>query len=111
MPRPNMQRPKSATRKIHDLEKGRRSIGYRVYDRDTQLDEVCAIILNSPDSVRTIAYKSGTSYHTMQNWLNGKTRRPQRMTMEAVLNTQGKTFLIVDIGGNVVSLHPKRKKK
>lgn len=101
--------PKSVTRKFHDIEKGRRSIGHRVYDRDTQLDEVCAIILDSSDSLRGIAEKSRVSFYTMQNWLNGKTRRPQRATMEAVINTQGKMFVIVDIGGNVVPIHPRRK--
>lgn len=67
----------------------RRDTGYRFKDRDPALDELCQLIHESGLTVQVIceavtkatsgAYSVSPS--TVNNWLNGMTRRPQNYTM------------------------------
>jgi IS30 family transposase len=82
-------RPKT---KAHNLVFLNRDRGYRFRDRDPQMVELCSLIHDSEMDVMEICrevyrvsrgvYSIGNS--TIYNWLNGKTRRPQNMTLNWV---------------------------
>jgi hypothetical protein len=73
----------------HNLAFLHRDRGYRFQERDPAMIELCTLIHDSEMSVRDIvqavsratggAYNVGDS--TIYNWLNGKTRRPQNITL------------------------------
>lgn len=70
----------------------RRDKGYRFKDRDPAMEELCDLIHKSGFTVARIvaevnkatagAYNISPS--TINNWLSGKTRRPQNLTMSWV---------------------------
>ena len=78
--------------KPHNLAYLHRDRGYRFEERDPQMVELCDIIHKSEMDVMDIcravysashgAYSIGNS--TIYNWLNGKTRRPQNLTLNWV---------------------------
>lgn len=73
----------------HNLAHIHRDRGYRFEDRDPKMVQLCTIITQSEMSTYEISqktaemtrgvYKVATS--TMDNWLSGKTKRPQNFTM------------------------------
>jgi hypothetical protein len=83
---------KAKVTNVHRLEFLHRDRGYRFQDRDPQMIELCDLIDKSGMSVsqiiQTVVKATGGAYRvgrsTIDNWLNGKTRRPQNMTLSWV---------------------------
>ncbi len=69
--------------------------GYRHLDKDPVLNEVAYYIEESGLSIKEIAEESGVSVSTIQNWMFGTTKRPQRITIEFVLRACGYRLIIV----------------
>ena len=77
------------TAKVHNLAFLHRDRGYRFQERDPQMIELCGLITESEMPVGAIcgavSKATGGAYavahSTIDNWLNGKTRRPQNLTM------------------------------
>lgn len=67
----------------------------RSIDRDPELDVVMEAVHQSPKSLAQISRESGVSLTTIRNWDLGRTRRPQRVTMEFVLRACGRRMVIV----------------
>ena len=86
------KRPAKQPNKPHNLAYLHRDRGYRFEERDPKMIELCDLIHQSEMSVYAIANKvsqtTGGAYRvsdtTIDNWLNGKTRRPQSYTMDWV---------------------------
>jgi len=87
MPRTaTVHRLKTKTNRLEHLNRDR---GYRWEDRDPDMEWLCNEITRSGKSVGDITQDvreaskgaSQVSYGTIQNWLNGKTRRPQNFTL------------------------------
>lgn len=78
-----------ARSKPHNLALLNRDRGYRYQDRDPRMEELCSIIYASELSTREISEKvaqiTGGAYRVSEtaidNWMSGKTRRPQNFTM------------------------------
>ena len=74
---------------VHNLAHIRRDRGYRFTDRDPDMTWLCGIIHNSELSVHDISERTAkvtggaakVSNSTISNWLSGKTKRPQNMTL------------------------------
>lgn len=79
------------------LEHVHRDRGYRFSDRDPVIEEITNIItksgLNVGDILERVLDVSDNSVHisysTINNWLNGKTRRPQNFTVTWVARALG----------------------
>jgi transcriptional regulator with XRE-family HTH domain len=76
---------------------------YSFVDKDPIIDEVRGVFDASGATYKSIEEDSGVTYQTMRNWFEGKTRRPQAATINAVLRALGKKLGIVDIDAGVVS--------
>lgn len=78
--------------KAHNLRYLHRDRGYRFTDRDPAMVELCNIIhqseLSVPQICASVAKATGGAYTigqgTIYSWLNGKTRRPQNLTLSWV---------------------------
>jgi len=89
---PKQASPKQAKSKVHNLAHLHRDRGYRFEERDPQMVELCDIIHQSEMDVMDICRKVYSASHgacsignsTIYNWLNGKTRRPQNLTLNWV---------------------------
>jgi transcriptional regulator with XRE-family HTH domain len=57
--------------------------------RDPLLEKTLTLIENEEVTVSFIANKSGLSGSTLRNWMKGKTRRPQSVSLQFALNTIG----------------------
>jgi transcriptional regulator with XRE-family HTH domain len=66
-----------------------RDSGYRFIDRDPVLEEITRAITDSGRSLAWVAERSGVSRSTIYRWENGRTRRPQNLTVEFVLKVLG----------------------
>jgi len=74
-----------------------RDRGYRFQNRDPDMDFICNLIsksgLSIGDIVEAVLDASNNSvyigYSTIDNWLNGKTRRPQNFTLHWVSHALG----------------------
>lgn len=73
----------------------REPTGYRLVHRDPKLARVVQILKATSHKRAYICRKSGVTPTTLTNWVSGKTRRPQHITMEYVLRACGYTFDIV----------------
>jgi len=62
-----------------------------------ELDPTLADVLNriSDLTPRQIEIRSGVSTQTIRNWRNGRTRRPQNITLEFALRAAGYKRVIV----------------
>lgn len=77
---------------IRNLRHVARDTGYRFVEQDSKMVELCAIITDSGKEVAAITddvHKKSRgvcsiSRTTINNWLNGTTRRPQNFTMDWV---------------------------
>jgi transcriptional regulator with XRE-family HTH domain len=63
---------------------------------DPMLPTVAKTILEGSISMTALAERSGVSQTTMRAWISGKTKRPQRVTIDFVLQRLGKRLAIVD---------------
>jgi hypothetical protein len=62
---------------------------YSFQDKDPMIDQVRTIIADSHMNRKGIADASGVTVHTIRNWLDGATRKPQAATFNAVLRACG----------------------
>jgi DNA-binding transcriptional regulator YiaG len=77
------------SRNIRNLAHLNRDRGYRFVDRDPILDEISRLITDSGLSAQTIAMRSGVTARTITNWQNGRTKKPQNLTVDHVLIALG----------------------
>lgn len=85
------------------MAKGFTYKSYSFIDKDPIIDEVRGVFDASGATYKSIEADSGVTYQTMRNWFEGKTRRPQAATINAVLRALGKKLGIVDINAGVAS--------
>ena len=62
---------------------------YVFIDKDPMIDQVRTIVRDSHMTYKAIAEISGVTTHTIRNWLDGATRKPQAATFNAVLRACG----------------------
>jgi transcriptional regulator with XRE-family HTH domain len=62
--------------------------------RDPDLQRVLEIRRETELSWGFVSQKSGVARSTFSNWENGKTRRPQHLTLKFALNAMGYDFKI-----------------
>jgi hypothetical protein len=63
--------------------------GYRLLDHDPALDQFRRAWLAERPVMAQACRKSGVSTSCLRNWLNGKTRRPQNITLEYTMRALG----------------------
>lgn len=74
--------------------------------RDPILTQVIGHLHTTPLTIRQISHKSGVSEQTIRNWLQGKTRHPQAVTMCFVLRAMGFDLVIRPIARNASTQDP-----
>jgi transcriptional regulator with XRE-family HTH domain len=62
---------------------------YSFRNKDPIIDKLRTIIKDEGFSFAKIERKSGVTANTLHNWFNGKTRRPQFATVNAVARCMG----------------------
>lgn len=73
------------------------SMAYKRVNRDPELIETIDAMLNSGMSIAGISNRCGVSESCLRNWLAGKTRRPQNITISFVLRACGFKRVIMRI--------------
>jgi hypothetical protein len=63
--------------------------GYRWRDKDPDMDFIMQAIQDAPMTTQQIATASGVSYSTLTAWAFGKVRKPQNVTVNAVMRAIG----------------------
>jgi hypothetical protein len=74
---------------------------YSFIDKDPIIDEIRTKIQDSGATYKWISEGSGVNVATISNWLDGKTRKPQAATINAVLRSIGYKLEIVRFGEQV----------
>lgn len=77
------------------MAKGFTYKSYSFVDKDPIIDEVRGVFDASGATYKSIEEDSGVTYQTMRNWFEGKTRKPQAATLNAVLRCLGYKLGIV----------------
>lgn len=67
---------------------------YKFKGQDPIIFQVRSIVTHSGEKYTAISKSSGVSAQTMGNWFNGKTRRPQFATLNAVARALGWELLL-----------------
>lgn len=67
---------------------------YNFVDKDPCIDEIRTAVQSSNKTMTQIAIGSGVSRHTLKGWFEGKTKRPQFATLEAVARSIGYSFTL-----------------
>jgi transcriptional regulator with XRE-family HTH domain len=62
---------------------------YSFTDKDPIIDEIRTVVQDSGVSYRQIEEESGVTSWTLRSWFDGKTRRPQAATLNAVARALG----------------------
>lgn len=62
---------------------------YSFVDKDPVIDELRTVIQDEGASFTFIENSSGVSGQTIRNWFDGKTKRPQNASIEAVVRCLG----------------------
>jgi hypothetical protein len=70
---------------------------YSFVDKDPIIDEVRSVFQAAGVSKQWIEDESGVTSSTLHSWFDGKTRRPQAATINAVLRALGKKLGVVDM--------------
>jgi hypothetical protein len=91
---PSASTSSKAKTKTNRISHSKASKGYRHIDKDPMLIEVLKKIDESGMTYNAVAEKCGVASSTIRAWDLGKTRRPQRITMEFVLRACGYTLAI-----------------
>jgi hypothetical protein len=65
---------------------------YRHLQYDPLMLQIILLIQNSGHKPKYIQAHSGVTTHTLRNWINKRTRRPNASTMRAVARTLGYTI-------------------
>ena len=74
-------------------------IKYKTYsfvDKDPIIDKTRTAVNDSGMSIKEISDNSRVSTSCMNAWFNGRTKRPQFATVNAVLRAVGKTLVVSD---------------
>jgi hypothetical protein len=74
---------------------------YNFVDKDPIIDEIRTVYQDSGVNYKWIEDNSGVSSATLAAWFNGKTKKPQSATVEAVLRALGYKRAIVPFGDPV----------
>jgi len=72
---------------------------YNFIDKDPIIDEIRTIYQDSGVNYKWIELNSGVTSTTLSAWFNGKTRKPQAATINAVLRAMGYKLGIVEMAG------------
>lgn len=70
---------------------------YSFIDKDPIIDEVRTVFQTAGVSKQWVEDHSGVTSTTLHSWFDGKTRRPQAATINAVLRSLGKKLGVVDL--------------
>ena len=70
---------------------------YNFTDKDPIIDEVRSVFQDAGVTKQWVADESGVTANTLHAWFDGKTRRPQAATINAVLRALGKKLGVVDL--------------
>ena len=68
---------------------------YSFLDKDPIIDEVRGVFQTSGRTYKSIETDSGVTSQTLHNWFDGKTRKPQAASLNAVLRAMGYKLGIV----------------
>lgn len=68
---------------------------YNFVDKDPIIDEIRGVVQTSGATYKHIEEQSGVCSATLHNWFDGKTRKPQAATINAVLRSLGYKLGIV----------------
>ena len=78
---------------------------YSFVDKDPVIDEVRTIYQASGVNYKWLSEQSSVSISTIRNMFEGKTKRPQSATTEAILRSMGYKRVIVPFG-EIVQIEP-----
>jgi hypothetical protein len=79
------------------MAKGFTYKSYSFVDKDPIIDEVRTVVQAAHVTKQWIEDESGVTAQTLHAWFDGKTRRPQAATINAVLRALGKKLGVVDL--------------
>ena len=72
---------------------------YSFLDKDPIIDEIRTIYQNSGMNYQRVHENSGVATATLHAWFDGKTKKPQAATINAVLRSMGFKLGIVPLKG------------
>ena len=72
---------------------------YSFVDKDPIIDEIRTVFQDSGVNYQWVHENSGVSTATLYNWFDGKTKKPQAATINAVLRSMGFKLGIVPLKG------------
>src|SRR5688572_15265685 len=81
---------------------------YMFRKKDPVIDVVRTAVEDSNKRLSAVTRESGVSYSTIYNWFNGKTRRPQFATVNAVARVVGHEFKLTPVKAEQV-ISPRRR--
>ena len=84
------------------MAKGFTYKSYNFVDKDPIIDEIRTVVRDSGATYKRIEEQSGVCAVTLRNWFDGKTRKPQAATINAVLRSLGYKLGIVPYAAGVV---------
>lgn len=81
------------------------NFGYTAYvfrkdEQDPIIDKIRTIFADYGETQNRVATQAGISPATLNNWFNGKTKRPQFATTAAVVRTMGFDFVLAPMEKN-----------
>lgn len=79
---------------------------YNFVDKDPIIDEIRTVYENSGTNYKWIAEHSGVTPNTLRAWFDGRTKRPQAATINAVLRALGYKLGVVAMEMNGLKLAP-----
>jgi DNA-binding phage protein len=74
---------------------------YNFIDKDPIIDEIRTVFEDSGANYKWVSEASNVNANTLSNWFNGKTKKPQAATVNAVLRALGYKLSIVPFGERV----------
>lgn len=75
--------------RVNRISHAQRDKGYKFMEKDPVLDQLITLVEESPKSLAKISDESGVSKSCLRNWMYGRTRRPQNITMDFVARAVG----------------------
>jgi len=84
------------------MAKGFTYKSYNFLDKDPIIDEVRSVFQAAGVTKQWIEDESGVTSQTLHAWFEGKTRRPQAATVNAVLRAMGKKLGVVNLEATTV---------
>lgn len=84
---------------------------YNFVDKDPIIDEIRTIFESSGATQKWVSDRSGVNVNTLTNWFQGRTKKPQAATINAVLRTLGYKLGIVEFGEKVMIINQPSKEE